>query len=65
MLGVGVDDAIDGVRITSVPAGSPAASADIRPGDILVAMDGKELRDRAAMEMLLRRMKPRISCACV
>jgi len=53
MLGVGVADAIDGVRITSIFPGSPAASADIRVGDVLVAMDGQELRDRAALEMLL------------
>jgi tetratricopeptide (TPR) repeat protein len=53
MLGVGTADAIDGVRITSVLAGGPAALADIMTGDVLVAMDGKEMRDRAAMEMLL------------
>jgi tetratricopeptide (TPR) repeat protein len=53
MLAVGTADAIDGVRITSVLAGGPAALAGIRTGDILVAMDGKEMRDRAAMEMLL------------
>jgi hypothetical protein len=58
VLGIGVNDAVDGVRITNVPPGSPAASADIRPGDVLVALDGKELRDRASLEMLLAPHEP-------
>lgn len=53
LLGIGIADVIDGVRITSIPPGSPAAPADIKVGDIIVAMDGKELRDRFALEMLL------------
>lgn len=53
LLGVGIADAIDGVRITNIPAERPALSADIKVGDVMVAMDGKELRDRAALERLL------------
>ena len=39
-LGVDSESVGDGYRITEVYAGSPAAEAGFRPGDVLVAMNG-------------------------
>lgn len=38
-----------GVRVTTVSPGSPAARAGVRPGDVLVALDGKPLADPGAL----------------
>ncbi len=41
---VGLDRPI-GVLVTDVSAGSPAARAGLRPGDVIYAIDGKEVAD--------------------
>jgi S1-C subfamily serine protease len=42
-----------GVRIESVESGSPAASADLRPGDVIVALDGAPIATIDDLQRLL------------
>lgn len=48
----------NGVLIASVMPGSPAASAGIRPGDVLVSVDGKALRDSSVMLNVIAAVPP-------
>jgi serine protease Do len=41
----GLDDTASGVKIESVETDSPAAAAKLRPGDILIQLDGEAIRD--------------------
>jgi PDZ domain len=43
MLGVQVDDADGGARVTSVSPGGPAQAAGVRTGDVIVSADGQAL----------------------
>ena len=47
-----------GVLIASVMPGSPAASAGIRPGDVLLAVDGKTLPDSSVMLNVIAAVPP-------
>ncbi len=47
-----------GVKVASVIEGSPAAKAGIQKGDILLAMDGAEMKDLRSFSQLLRGHKP-------
>jgi S1-C subfamily serine protease len=47
-----------GVRFDDVVAGSPAASAGLRGGDVLVAVDGVELADLRAYSDVLKARAP-------
>ncbi len=44
-LGVYMDDALTGVRVTHVVRGSPASRASLEDGDRIVSVDGVEVRD--------------------
>lgn len=44
MLGIGISDADKGVRIDAVQSNSVASDAGLRPGDVIVSVDGQELR---------------------
>ncbi|PKO86111.1 MAG: 2-alkenal reductase [Betaproteobacteria bacterium HGW-Betaproteobacteria-12] len=48
----------DGALIAGVMRGSPADSAGIRPGDVLLAVDGKAVRDPQVMLDLIAALKP-------
>jgi serine protease DegQ len=48
----------DGALIAGVVRGSPADVAGIRPGDVLLAVDGKVVRDPQAMLDLIAALKP-------
>ncbi len=48
----------DGALIAGVMRGSPADTAGIRPGDILLAVDGKPVKDPAVMLDLIAALKP-------
>lgn len=47
-----------GVRITGVREGSPAAQAGLKPNDVIVAFDGKEIPDIYAYTYALRARTP-------
>jgi hypothetical protein len=47
-----------GVRVTSVRAGSPAAIAGLRAGDVLRAIDGREITDVRSYAAVLREHRP-------
>lgn len=46
-LGVWLDDAVAGVRVTHVVRGSPAARAGLAQGDRIVSVDGVDVREAA------------------
>ncbi len=48
----------DGVRLTGVVAGSPAESAGLKEGDVLVRLDNDALEDLTGYAKMLRAMKP-------
>ena len=48
----------EGAMIAGVVRGSPADAAGIRPGDVLLAVDGKPVRDPQAMLDLIAALKP-------
>jgi len=47
-----------GVKVASVLAGTPAEKAGIRPGDLVVAIDGKEIADLRAYSEALKAHQP-------
>jgi len=53
LLRLTLSEGIDGLRVTNIGASSPAASGDLRSGDVLTGIDGKEVRDRATMERIV------------
>jgi putative serine protease PepD len=57
-LGVGIANASDGVRLTDVRTGTPAAAAGLRAGDVVTAVDGKTVRDVATLGSAIDAKKP-------
>jgi len=55
-IGAALEKSKQGLVITSVFAGSPAAKAGLKPGDIIVTVDGQPTAD-AAIESSIARMK--------
>lgn len=47
-----------GVRLSGIRAGSPAEKAGLKPGDVLIAFDGQEIKDLQGMTDGLRARKP-------
>jgi S1-C subfamily serine protease len=47
-----------GLRLTGVREGSPAEDAGLRPGDVVVEFDGREVGDIYAYTYALRDKKP-------
>jgi S1-C subfamily serine protease len=62
IIGVQLDPASgkDGARVREVSPGGPAAEAGIRTGDVIVAVNGKEVKGEAAREVvrLMRDVEP-------
>ena len=58
--GVGVDNDFEGegVRLSYVVAGSPAAEAGLRAGDVLLELDGRAVRSGARASALIRQRRP-------
>jgi len=63
MLGINLGDngqAKDGVRVQSVTPGGPASAAGLRAGDVIVAIDGENLRnskDKSSAAALVQHMR--------
>ena len=51
-------DTAVGVLVAGVQRGSPADRAGIRPGDIVVAVDGKQVKDPDSMRNLIVALVP-------
>ena len=58
VLGVRLADANDGLRVDEIPSRSPARSAGIKVGDILVGIDDTEIRDYNSLIPLLSAYRP-------
>ena len=59
-VGIRLDGTVIVPRVASVALGSPAAGADVKPGDIIVSIDGASVRQLAPepVQSLLDRRKP-------
>jgi len=53
-LGVGVETANNGVQITDVASGSPAASAGLQTGDVITAIDGTNVTTASALSSAIQ-----------
>jgi C-terminal processing protease CtpA/Prc len=57
-LGIAIEDGDDGVRVTAVTPGGPAAAAGIAVGDVIAAIDSTTLTDeRAGSRQLIEHMQ--------
>jgi putative serine protease PepD len=57
-LGVGIAAAADGVRLTEVRPGTPAARAGLQAGDVVTAIGGQRVRDASALSTAIDAKKP-------
>lgn len=58
-LGILFGDALDGgIQVVAVVPGGPAERAGLRGGDLLVAIDGRDTPDRAALDAAVRALRP-------
>jgi TonB family protein len=57
-LGIDVRDTADGVVVTQVDAGSPAAKAGFKPGDLLLDYNGQAVDFKAQLSRLLSETPP-------
>ncbi len=58
-LGVFLGDALDGgVQLVAVALGGPAQKADLRPGDVVVRVNGRPVPDRDALRVVLASLHP-------
>jgi serine protease Do len=40
-----IDENVRGALVTTVPAGTPSADAELRPGDVIISINGKDVKD--------------------
>jgi predicted metalloprotease with PDZ domain len=57
IVGVQLEPAGAGARVRKVSPGGPAAEAGVRAGDVIVAMNGKELKDKSPTRELVRLLR--------
>jgi hypothetical protein len=57
-LGAQLEEISDGLKVGRVLAKGPAEAAGLRPGDVLVGIDGREVRDLGSFYPLLSTYKP-------
>ncbi|MCP9486112.1 MAG: trypsin-like peptidase domain-containing protein [Gaiellaceae bacterium MAG52_C11] len=55
---LGLDPATRGVRITEVYDGGPAARAEVLPGDVIVALDGRPIGSARELTAAVARLDP-------
>lgn len=58
ILGVTVQSKDGGVEVQSVMPASPAAGAGVRPGDVIVRVDGRDVRDPQALREAVASARP-------
>jgi S1-C subfamily serine protease len=58
-LGIGIEDAEKGALITEVIANSAAERAGLLVGDVITAVNGKEVADAAALREVIGELRPR------
>jgi len=60
VIGANVDTGTDkhGAQVVGVPAGTPAAAAGLRKGDLVVGVDGKPVTDGIGLIVAIRRHQP-------
>ncbi|PTD95006.1 DegQ family serine endoprotease [Pseudothauera lacus] len=51
-------DSARGALVSSVEPGSPAAAADLRPGDVVLGVDGQEVSDSADLPRIIGDKRP-------
>jgi putative serine protease PepD len=57
-LGVSIDSSASNARLAAVPAGTPAAKAGIKAGDVITAMDGKTISTPDELASAVNSFKP-------
>jgi putative serine protease PepD len=57
-LGVGIANAADGVRLTTVRPGTPAARGGLQTGDVVTAVDGKAVGSAEELSSSIDAKKP-------
>ncbi len=57
-LGVGIATASNGVRLTDVRSGTPAAKAGLQVGDVITALDGKRIGDATELGSAIDAKRP-------
>jgi putative serine protease PepD len=57
-LGVGIAAGTEGVRLTQVRPGTPAAKAGLQTGDVITAVGGRSVRDPSALSTAIDAKKP-------
>jgi putative serine protease PepD len=57
-LGVGVEAADNGVAVSEVKPGTPAAEADLQVGDVITAVGGVKVTDSASLQKAVDARKP-------
>ncbi len=57
-LGMTVDETGEGLKIVDVAEGSVARRGGVRPGDLLLAVDRREIRTLAELDQLRKELRP-------
>jgi putative serine protease PepD len=57
-LGVGIENASGGVRLTNVRSGTPAEDAGLEVGDVITAIDGKPVDDASELSSAIDAKRP-------
>ncbi len=57
-LGVGIASTSNGVRLTEVRPGTPAASAGLQAGDVITSIDGQSVRSASELSSAIDAKKP-------
>ncbi len=56
-VGIKVEEGVEGLTVVAVEPGSPARAGGLRPGDIILSLDGSPVQNEVAFESLLLEKK--------